>query len=192
MATPEAAVADDGDAPSLATAPEEHHVEPPPPPAALGRELLLDIHGAAVVPLYVIGLCPNGHECVMNAGVAIGVTVEQRWPDRVGLLLSYDAWVVDSDSLFEIGLMHSFRAGVRYVLDDSLNVHRTNEVIKVLTVISVITLPLTLVTGIFGMNIGLPLQLQPDGGLYAFGAVLLLMVGIALGMLAIFRWRGWL
>ena len=48
--------------------------------------------------------------------------------------------------------------------NDSLNVHRTNEVIKVLTVISVITLPLTLVTGIYGMNIGLPLQEAPKGG----------------------------
>jgi magnesium transporter len=76
--------------------------------------------------------------------------------------------------------------------NDSLNVHRTNEVIKVLTVISVITLPLTLVTGIFGMNIGLPLQVSPEGGLYAFAAIMTLMIGIALSMLAIFRWRGWL
>jgi hypothetical protein len=113
------------DAPLEGTA-AVHHVEPPPPPGALGRELLLDIRGAAVVPVYVGGIggiCPGGHECVMNAGVGIGVTVEQRWPDRVGLLLSYDAWVVDSDSIYEIGLMHSFRIGLRYVLDASLNVH---------------------------------------------------------------------
>lgn len=76
--------------------------------------------------------------------------------------------------------------------NDSLNVHRTNEVIKVLTVISVITLPLTLVTGIYGMNIGLPLQDEPAGGFLAFWAVMGIMVLIATSMLAVFRWRGWL
>ena len=76
--------------------------------------------------------------------------------------------------------------------NDSLNVHRTNEVIKVLTVISVITLPLTLVTGIYGMNIGLPLQQEPEGGLIAFLAVMGVMALIAGSMLSIFRWRGWL
>lgn len=125
VASARRASADEGDPPTAETAisPTVHHVEPPPRPADQRPELLLDIRGAAVVPVYVGGLCPGGHECVMNAGVGIGVTVEQRWPDRVGLLLSYDAWVVDSDSIFEIGLMHSFRIGIRYVLDASLNVH---------------------------------------------------------------------
>jgi hypothetical protein len=100
-----------------------HHVEPPPRPQDQDAELLLDIRGAAVVPVYVGGICPGGHECVLNGGVGIGVSVEQRWHDRVGLLLSYDAWVVDADSLFEVGLMHSFRVGFRYVLDDTFNVH---------------------------------------------------------------------
>jgi magnesium transporter len=76
--------------------------------------------------------------------------------------------------------------------NDSLNVHRTNEVIKVLTVISVIMLPLTVVTGVFGMNIGLPFQLDPEGGLRAFMAIMAIMIGIAVSMLAVFRWRGWL
>jgi magnesium transporter len=76
--------------------------------------------------------------------------------------------------------------------NDSLNVHRTNEVIKILTVITVITLPLTLVTGIYGMNIGLPLQANPEGGFLAFGVVMGIMLFIAVSMLSIFRWRGWL
>lgn len=76
--------------------------------------------------------------------------------------------------------------------NDSLNVHRTNEVIKVLTLISVITLPLTLVTGVYGMNINLPLQADPEGGLRAFLAVMGMMALIAGSMLAVFRWRGWL
>ncbi len=112
------AQADEGDEAAVV-----HHVAPPPPPGEQGPELLLDIRGAAVIPVYVGGLCPSGYECVMNAGVGIGVAVEHRWTNRVGLLLAYDAWVVDSDSIFEIGLMHSFRVGVRYVIDASLDVH---------------------------------------------------------------------
>lgn len=130
-AAPDASVASDqtiadGDGDPIPDAEDEpvvHHVVPPPPPAEQGAELLLDIRGAAVVPVYVGGLCPSGHECVMNAGVGIGVSVEHRWRDGVGLLLSYDAWVLDSDSVFEIALMHSFRFGLRYVIDTSLNVH---------------------------------------------------------------------
>ena len=34
--------------------------------------------------------------------------------------------------------------------------HRQNDVLRVLTVFSVILLPLTLITGIFGMNVDFP------------------------------------
>jgi len=66
--------------------------------------------------------------------------------------------------------------------------HRINEVMRLLTVISVIMLPLTLVSGIYGMNITLPLMEHPD----AFIVVIALMVLIATGMLAYFRHRKWL
>jgi magnesium transporter len=66
--------------------------------------------------------------------------------------------------------------------------HRINEVIRVLTVISVIMLPLTLVSGIYGMNINLPLMEHPD----AFIVVILIMIIIATAMLSYFRHRQWL
>ena len=72
--------------------------------------------------------------------------------------------------------------------NDSLNVHRTNEVIRVLTIISVIMLPLTLVSGIYGMNV--PLPFQEFTGLFV--AVLAIMIVVATSMLAVFRWRGWI
>lgn len=71
---------------------------------------------------------------------------------------------------------------------DSLLSHRINEVMRVLTVISVIMLPLTLVSGIYGMNIELPL----DGHPYAFILVFGLMFSIAILMLAYFKRRKWL
>ena len=57
-----------------------------------------------------------------------------------------------------------FQDRVTSILDAHLsNVgHRLNEVMKVLTVITVIFMPLTLVAGIYGMNMKLPLVATPD------------------------------
>jgi magnesium transporter len=71
---------------------------------------------------------------------------------------------------------------------NSLTSSRINEIIKVLTLISVILLPLTLITGIFGMNIDLPADESP----FAFEIVLGIMLAVILSMLAIFRWRKWI
>jgi magnesium transporter len=70
----------------------------------------------------------------------------------------------------------------------SLTNNRINEIIKVLTIISVILLPLTLISGVYGMNINLPGQGHP----YAFEIVLACMVVVIVGMLAFFRWRKWI
>lgn len=66
--------------------------------------------------------------------------------------------------------------------------YRLNEVIQILTVISVIMLPLTLISGIYGMNLQLPLMEHSA----AFLMVIALMFTIAVSMLLYFRHRGWL
>ena len=69
-----------------------------------------------------------------------------------------------------------------------LATYRINDVMRVLTVISVIILPLSLITGVYGMNIDLPLAEHP----VAFIVISVGMVVLAVGMLAWFRIRGWL
>src|SRR3954467_14383929 len=66
--------------------------------------------------------------------------------------------------------------------------HRLNDVLRVLTAMSVIFLPLTLISGIWGMNVHVP------GGhnVNAFWLILGLMVVVVIGMVAFFRRRGWL
>jgi magnesium transporter len=71
---------------------------------------------------------------------------------------------------------------------NSLTSNRINEIIKVLTMISVILLPLTLISGIYGMNIRLPAENDP----LAFEIVIGVMVVVIIGMLAFFRWRKWI
>lgn len=70
----------------------------------------------------------------------------------------------------------------------SLTNNRINEIIKVLTIISVILLPLTLISGIYGMNIDLPGDEHP----FAFELVLGMMLVVIASMLGFFRWRKWI
>jgi magnesium transporter len=66
---------------------------------------------------------------------------------------------------------------------DSLSSHRTNEVIRLLTVIAIVLLPITVVASIYGMNIPLPFQ-DSD---FAFIFVVVMMAAIIGGILFILR-----
>lgn len=66
--------------------------------------------------------------------------------------------------------------------------HKTNAVIRVLTVFSVTMLPLTLITGYYGMNVQLPLQGHPT----AFAILASGMFAILLVSLGYFSWKKWL
>jgi magnesium transporter len=69
--------------------------------------------------------------------------------------------------------------------------HRLNEVMKVLTVITVIFMPLTLVAGIYGMNMKLPLVSTVDDPRPFWWIIGGMAAAVAL-MLAAFRRRGWI
>ena len=66
---------------------------------------------------------------------------------------------------------------------DSLATNRTNDVIRTLTVIATILLPITVIASIFGMNIPLPFQNSTYSLLFVF-LIMLVVVG---GMLYFFR-----
>ncbi|TET16047.1 MAG: magnesium/cobalt transporter CorA [Dehalococcoidia bacterium] len=72
--------------------------------------------------------------------------------------------------------------------NDVMITFRTNEVMRVLTIIATITLPLTLVASIYGMNIKLPFA---ESSL-SFPIMVIVMVCIIVGMLAFFRSRRWI
>jgi magnesium transporter len=71
---------------------------------------------------------------------------------------------------------------------DSLFSHRTNEVIKMLTVLGTILLPLLVVSGIYGMNVSLPFEYSS----LAFPFIILFTLCLSGGMLAYFRYRRWI
>ena len=73
--------------------------------------------------------------------------------------------------------------------NESVLAHRQNDVLRLLTVISVTLLPLTLVTGIFGMNVAVPGRGHARGVLGDRRRALLVISAATLGF---FRWRRWL
>lgn len=72
--------------------------------------------------------------------------------------------------------------------NESLISHTTGNTIRVLTVFSVIMLPLTLISGIFGMNVAIPGEGSPYMFLWIGGS----MATIAATMVTYFKWRRWL
>jgi magnesium transporter len=71
----------------------------------------------------------------------------------------------------------------------SLNGHRLNRIMKVLTIVTVIFVPLTLLVGIYGMNFEYMPELKSKHGYYVLLSV---MSGIAVLLLYLFRRVRWL
>jgi len=68
--------------------------------------------------------------------------------------------------------------------------NRLNEVMKVLTVVATIFMPLTLLTGIWGMNV--PLPRFPGSQAAQFWWVFGIMTAVVIAMLMVFRRRRWI
>lgn len=64
---------------------------------------------------------------------------------------------------------------------------RTNNAMKVLTAMSALFLPLTFFTGLFGMNVELPLASSHN----AFVVIITICISTFLGMMAYFRFKNW-
>ena len=72
--------------------------------------------------------------------------------------------------------------------NESAIAHRTNEVFRALTAISLIFLPLTLFASLFGMNVHLPFE----DNQYAIWIILGTMLALIVSFAFYFRRRGWL
>ena len=73
--------------------------------------------------------------------------------------------------------------------NESVIQHKQNEILLTLTVFSVIMLPLTLISGIYGMNFA---HIPFHGATHGFYDVVGIMIVIAIGMLGYFRLKRWI
>lgn len=87
--------------------------------------------------------------------------------------------------------LESYREIMAGVLEVNLSSvsNRMNEVMKVLTIISTIFIPLTFIVGVYGMNFRHMPELQQSWG---YPLVWGVMIAIALGMIAFFKKRKWM
>jgi magnesium transporter len=104
------------------------------------------------------------------------------------LELYFDDLVDASERIWD--LLDNYKEVVEALEDtnESLISHQQNDILYVLTIFSVVMLPLTVLTGFFGMNVHFP-GFETWG---AFWASLGLMAVAIVGMLAFFRWKRWL
>jgi magnesium transporter len=104
------------------------------------------------------------------------------------LELYFDDIVDASERIWD--LLDNYKEVVEALEDTNESVisHRQNDVLRVLTVVTVILMPLTLLTGIFGMNVHFP----GFEGSTGFWTVIGFMVAFGLGLTAFFRLKRWL
>ena len=72
--------------------------------------------------------------------------------------------------------------------NESVIAHRVNRILQILTIFSVTLLPLTLITGIFGMNVKFP----GFGTVEAWYGIVASMVVTLAVLLGFFRWKRWI
>jgi magnesium transporter len=112
--------------------------------------------------------------------------VERFLPQE--LELYFDDIVDASERIWDI--LDNYKEVVEALEDtnESAINHRQNDILRVLTVVSVILLPMTLITGIFGMNVHFP----GFATAAAWWAIVASMVTLAVGLAAFFRYKRWL
>jgi magnesium transporter len=131
------------------------------------------------------------------------------WPQRemLNTLIRDESPLIDDytkiylrdclDHTFQlIDLIETYREIVSDLTDIFLSAQSTrmNEVMKVLTVIATIFMPLTLISSIYGMNFdrqASPWNMPELGWAFGYPVIMAGMLAIAIGMLLYFRKRGW-
>jgi len=141
---------------------------------------------------------------------AIAELRRAAWPQRdvLGRLMRDETGLIDGrtkpffrdcydHSIAVLDILETYRDATRNIMDlylSSLSI-RTNEVVRVLTVISSIFIPLTFIAGVYGMNFdpsasgfNMPELRWQFGYLYVIG----LMLAVAAGMITFFKLKKWL
>ncbi len=104
------------------------------------------------------------------------------------LEIYFDDIVDASERIWDI--LENYKEVVEALEDTNETVitHRLNNVLRILTSVSVILLPLTLIASIWGMNVRVP----GEQSIVAFWIIMGVMVGVLTFLVAWFRRRGWL
>lgn len=132
------------------------------------------------------------------------------WPmrDMLNALLREESTLINAQTLIYlrdcqdhiaqlIEMIETYREICSGLIDIHLSSvsNKMNEVMKVLTIIATIFIPLTFIVGVYGMNFDPaagPWAMPELGWRYGYPAVLVTMAGIAVALLIWFRRMGWI
>lgn len=95
-------------------------------------------------------------------------------------------------------MLETYRDTVSGLIDINLSSvsNRLNEIMRTLTVISTLFIPLTFITGVYGMNFGnntsSPWAMPELRLYYGYPLVWLVIILVAVGMILFFKRRGWI
>jgi magnesium transporter len=94
-------------------------------------------------------------------------------------------------------LLDSYRETAAGLIDMHLSLanYQMNDVMRVLTVVGSVFIPLTFITGIYGMNFdpaASPWNMPELGARYGYPGALAIMLLVTVALLIFFRRRGWL
>lgn len=173
---------------------------------------VLEDFGAQLEDLEVSILKDTGNETLAELHTIKRELILLRralWPQReiINRLLRDEFEPVDEETLVYfrdcydhtvqiMDLLETYRDMTASMLDIYLSSvsNKTNEVMRVLTVIATIFIPLTFITGIYGMNFDRDagrLNMPELGWPFGYVAVWTVMIVIAVAMLILFRRRKW-
>jgi magnesium transporter len=120
--------------------------------------------------------------------------VKERYlAPEIDLEIYFDDIVDANERIWDV--LENYKEVIEALEDtnESVIAHRFNDVLRVLTVLSIVFLPATLIASIWGMNVGLPGGGDPEtSSNTVFWIVIAAMIVFLAGMLAFFRRRGWL
>lgn len=98
-----------------------------------------------------------------------------------------------SERVWQILETHKETIEALEATNESVLSHRLSDVLRVLTALSVVFLPLTTIASVFGMNVGLPGGGDPSQGpTVSFVVIVTVMLLLLVGMVVFFRRRRWL
>ena len=91
---------------------EPHALIPLPgeqPPVLSARAAL-----RAISPLWAARLCPSGSQCVFGGGFGLGGGMARRWATGAFMMLTYEAWLLDSAGVYEVFVIQNLAVEVRH------------------------------------------------------------------------------
>jgi len=132
------------------------------------------------------------------------------WPQRevLGRLMRDETGLVETrtkpffrdcydHTVIMVDILETFRDATRNIMDiylSSISI-RTNEIMRVLTVITSIFIPLTFIAGVYGMNFDpklSPFNMPELEWPFGYPFAICLMLAVAIGMIVFFKRKKWL